>query len=290
LILDRANRAKGPVVLTSDGLATARTLLFVPGDRPDRFRKAAASGADAVVLDLEDAVAPDRKDEARGHVAAWLEAGHDAVVRINAVGTLWHGADIEALVDILGGHAHAVMLSKTEHPGQVTAVLGSLPAGSYMIPLIETAAGVLGARAICEARGVVRPAFGHIDLAAQLGVSPDARAALVTARSTLVLAAAAADCAPPLDGVTTSIGDQALLLADIWHAVELGFTGKLCIHPSQVAAVHAALVPTAAELAWAREVLAVSGDGSAVAHNGQMIDRPVLLRAQRLVELAKRTA
>jgi citrate lyase subunit beta/citryl-CoA lyase len=273
-------------MLNSDGLAAARTLLFVPGNRPDRFGKAAASGADAVVLDLEDAVAPDRKDMARGHVLAWLEAGHDAVVRINGVGTRWHADDVEAL----HGHARAVMLPKGEEPGQVTGVLDSLPAGSLVIPLIETAAGVLNARAICEAHGVIRPAFGHIDFAAQLGISPDRRSALVTARSTLVLAAAAADCAPPLDGVTTTIGDQDRLIADIRHAVELGFTGKLCIHPSQVAVVHAALLPTAEELAWARDVLAVSGDGSAVAHNGQMVDRPVLLRARRLVNLAERPA
>jgi citrate lyase subunit beta / citryl-CoA lyase len=272
-------------MLTADSLAAARTLLFVPGDRPDRFDKAATSGADAVVLDLEDAVAPARKDDARRHVLAWLEAGHDAVVRINAVGTRWHGDDVAAL----RGHGRAVMLSKAEHPDRVAAVRDLLPAESVIMPLIETAAGVLSASAICTVDAVVRPVFGHIDLAAQLGVSPDARPALITARGTLVLAAAAAGCAPPVDGVTTTIGDANLVTADTRYAAELGFTGKLCIHPSQIAPVHAALAPTEAELAWARDILAAATDGSATAYKGQMIDLPVLTRARRLVSLATRS-
>jgi citrate lyase subunit beta/citryl-CoA lyase len=272
-------------MLTADSLATARTLLFVPGDRPDRFGKAAASGADAIVLDLEDAVAPTHKDDARRHVLAWLVAGHEALIRINAVGTPWHAEDVAAL----RGQARAVMLPKAEHPSQVAAVFDSLPPDSTIVPLIETAAGVLDASAICAVRAVVRPAFGHIDLAAQLGVSPDARPAMATARGTLVLAAAAAGCAPPIDGITTTIGDADLLTADTRYAAELGFTGKLCIHPTQIGPVHAALAPTEAELAWAHDVLTVAGDGSAVAHNAQMIDRPVLTRARRLVSLAKRS-
>jgi citrate lyase subunit beta / citryl-CoA lyase len=272
-------------MLTAESLATARTLLFVPGDRPERFGKAAASGADAVVLDLEDAVAPIHKDEARRHVLAWLGEGHEALVRINAADTPWHADDVAAL----RGRARAVMLPKAEYPDQVSAVRDALHAESAIMPLIETAAGVLHASAICAVNAVVRPAFGHIDLAAQLGVSPDARPALVTARGTLVLAAAAAGCAPPVDGVTTTIDDADLVTADTRYAAELGFTGKLCIHPSQIARVHAALTPTEIELAWARDVLAAADDGSATAHNGQMIDRPVLARARRLVSLTKRS-
>jgi citrate lyase subunit beta / citryl-CoA lyase len=272
-------------MLTAESLAIARTLLFVPGHVPDRFVKATASGADAVVLDLEDAVAPIHKDEARRHVLAWLEADHEALVRINAIGTPWHADDVAAL----RGQARAVMVPKAENPGWVAAVRDSLPANSTIMPLIETAAGVLHAGAICALDAVVRPAFGHIDLAAQLGVSPDARPALVTARSTVVLAAAAAGCAPPVDGITTTIGDIDLLTADTRHAAELGFTGKLCIHPGQIAPVHAALAPTEIEVAWARDVLAVCDDGSVTAHNGQMIDRPVLIRARRLVSLAERS-
>ncbi|MFD9740697.1 HpcH/HpaI aldolase/citrate lyase family protein [Umezawaea sp. NPDC059074] len=258
------------------GLADARTLLFVPGDRPDRFAKAAAAGAGAVVLDLEDAVAPDRKDTAREHVVAWLDAGNDAVVRINAVGTPWHEADVTALA----GRPRAIMLPKAESPDDAEAL------GTAVIVLVETTAGVLDARRICEAPGVVRAAFGHIDLSAELGVDPSSRQALLAVRTALVLASAAAGCAPPLDGVTTALDDPDLLADDTRHAVDLGFTGKLCVHPRQIAVVHAALAPTPDQVAWAREVVAAAGDGSAVAHRGRMVDRPVLLRARRLLDRA----
>lgn len=251
-------------------LAGARTLLFVPGDRPDRFGKAAASGADAVVLDLEDAVAPKRKAAAREHVARWLADGNRAVVRINAAGTPWHDDDVAAVRDL----ATALMVPKAERAAD-------LPPGE-LIPLVETAAGITNAREICAAPGVIRAAFGSVDLAAELGVDPGSYYALLHARSALVLAAAAAGCAPPLDGVTTSLDEVGLLRADTVHAVELGFTGKLCIHPRQIEHVHAALRPSDAELDWARRVVAAANGGVSVV-DGQMIDRPVVLRAQRLL-------
>ncbi|WP_028849665.1 HpcH/HpaI aldolase/citrate lyase family protein [Thermocrispum municipale] len=251
-------------------LASARTLLFVPGNRPDRFAKAAASGADAVVLDLEDAVAPEQKPAAREHVAEWLKAGNSAVVRVNAAGTPWHDDDVAAVGDV----AMALMVPKAERAED-------LPRGT-VIPLVETAAGIDNARAVCSAPGVVRPAFGSVDLAAELGVDPASYYALLHARSALVLAAAAAGCAPPVDGVTTSLDEVGLLRADTAHAVELGFTGKLCIHPRQIEHVHAALRPTDSELDWARRVVAAADGGVSVV-DGQMVDRPVVLRAERLL-------
>ncbi|MBK1788455.1 HpcH/HpaI aldolase/citrate lyase family protein [Prauserella cavernicola] len=264
-------------------VASARTLLFVPGHRPDRFAKAAAAGADGVVLDLEDAVAAEDKDTAREHVRTWLAEGNQAVVRVNAADTEHHDADLAAL----GGLATVVMLPKAEHARDVTAAAAVLGSGTGVVPLIETADGVLRAREICAAPAAVRPAFGSIDLAAQLGVDPDSHTALATARSTLVLAAAGAGCAPPLDGVTAAIGDEARLVADTEHAVALGFTGKLCVHPRQVAAVHAALEPSADELRWARGVLAVATtDGAVGVFESTMVDRPVVLRAERLLSRA----
>lgn len=256
-------------------LTTARTLLFVPGDRPDRFAKAAASGADAVVVDLEDAVAPAAKDEARANAVSWLAAGNPAVVRVNAVGTPWHQADVAALAAL----APAIMLPKAERAAD-------LALGPAVIPLVETAAGVVSAAALCAAPGVLRPAFGSIDLATQLGVDPDSHPALLHARSALVLAAALAGCAPPIDGVTTALDDPDAVRRDTAHAVELGFTGKLCVHPRQVARVHDALRPTEEELAWATRVLAGSADGSAVAVDGHLVDRPVVERAERLLARA----
>lgn len=169
----------------------SRSFLFVPGDRPDRFAKAAASGADVVVLDLEDAVAPGRKEQAREHVRHWLSGGNRAVVRINAAGTPWHDDDVAAV-----GAAVAVMVPKAEEP---------LDLGVPTIPLIETAAGVLNAVAICAGKCVLRPALGSVDLAAQLGVDHRSHEALRHARSDLVLAAAAAGCGAPIDGVTTAL-------------------------------------------------------------------------------------
>ncbi|WP_367115217.1 CoA ester lyase [Actinophytocola sp.] len=228
------------------------------------------------MIDLEDAVAPAAKDAARAHAVSWLTAGNSAVVRINAVGTPWHGADVAALAAL----APAIMLPKAERAAD-------LALGPAVIPLVETAAGVTAAAELCAARGVVRPAFGSIDLAAQLGVDPSSHTALLHARSALALAAAAAGCAPPVDGVTAALDDPDALRRDTEHAVELGFTGKLCVHPRQIAPVHEALRPSEAELAWARRVLTAATDGSAIAVDGHLVDRPVLQRAERLLNRAR---
>src|SRR5260370_5059143 len=122
-------------------VAGARTFLFVPGDRPDRFGKAAASGADAVILDLEDAVSPDRKDQAREHVHRWLAPCRQAMVRINAAGTPWHVSD----VSMVGAHPDAVlatMVPKAQDPAELASLSRTLPAGMAIIPLIETTAGL----------------------------------------------------------------------------------------------------------------------------------------------------
>jgi len=265
----------------NDPIATARTLLFVPGHRPDRFGKAVASGADAVILDLEDAVGPDRKDEAREHVGTWLDAGHDAVVRINAAGTPWYDDDIA----MAAGRARAVMVPKAEDRALLDALSRRLPAETGIIPLIETAIGVAQATAVCGAPSVVRPAFGNVDLAAQLGVDHRSHEALRYARGAVVVAAAAAGCGAPVDGVTTGIDDEAALRADLDHAIALGFTGKLCIHPRQVDVANRACTPSPGEIEWARGVLAAA-DGSVTVHNGQMIDRPVVLRARAILARA----
>ncbi|MFG2520337.1 HpcH/HpaI aldolase/citrate lyase family protein [Streptomyces sp. NPDC048527] len=253
-------------------IAAARTLLFVPGHRPDRFEKAAGAGADAVIIDLEDAVAPDAKDAARRHAADWLARGRDAVVRINAPGTSWWDADL----DLVTAFGCPVMLPKAEDP-EVIARIAEVCA---VIPLVETAAGTERALDVCCAPGVVRAAFGSVDLATELGVRHDDTLALAYARSRLVMACAAAGVAPPLDGVTTALDDDALA-QDLQHARRLGFGGKLCIHPKQLPAVTAGFAPTDEELAWARKVLAAGDAVSAV--DGVMVDRPVQERARRLL-------
>lgn len=256
---------------------TARTLLFVPGNRPERFDKAAAAGADLVVLDLEDAVAPAEKEQARAAVAAWLAEGHAAAVRVNGADTPWHDDDVAAVA----GHAAALVLPKAE-PGEALTRLG---AGSIpVLALVETAAGVLDARAVAATPGVRRLAFGSFDLASELGVDPADQLALTSARSQLVFASAAAGIAGPVDGVRGAVDDEEGLREEAGIARRLGFTGKLCIHPRQVGPVADVLRPSEAELAWARSVLAAAEGIDGVAKvDGQMVDKPVVDRARRLL-------
>jgi citrate lyase subunit beta/citryl-CoA lyase len=263
----------------NERIAAARSLLFVPGHRPDRFAKAAVSGADVVVLDLEDAVDADHKAAARRHVRGYLAAGHQVVVRINAPGTSWFHDDMAAV----GQLAAAVMVPKADDPEVLGAVAGLLPNGAGLIPLIETATGILHAHAVCDVPSVVRPAFGSVDLAAQLGVDHRSAVALRHARASVVLAAAAAGRAAPIDGVTTALVDDVAVDADIREAIALGFTGKLCVHPHQVDIVNRAFTPATADVEWARSVIAASADGSVAVHEGQMIDRPVILRAKNIL-------
>ncbi|MFD5249934.1 HpcH/HpaI aldolase/citrate lyase family protein [Amycolatopsis sp. NPDC058340] len=256
-------------------VANARTLLFVPGHRPDRFTRAAASGADAVVLDLEDAVGAGSKAQARAHVRSWLHQGNRALVRINAPETPWYEADCELIREF----GCPVMLPKAEDPSHVDG----LPA---VVPLLETALGIEHAVAVCSMPGVIRPAFGSVDLAAQLGIDHRSHEALRYARSSIVLAAAAAGCAAPIDGVTTALHDEATLRADLDEAVTIGYTGKLCIHPDQVGIANLRLRPTDSEIEWARSVLTDATNDSVTVSDGEMVDRPVLLRARAILARA----
>lgn len=266
----------------SPDVRTARSLLFVPGDRPDRFDKALASGADVVVVDLEDAVAPDAKATARDAVASALAAGARLAVRVNGVGTPWHDDDLA----LARRHGAAVVLPKAD-----AASVATLPAEATVVALVESARGLLDAPAVAAAPAVVRLALGHLDLAAELGVSPDARPVVDAARVALLTASVAAGLAGPVDGVTPQVRDTGRLAADLAAATAVGCAGKLCIHPGQVEAVHAALAPSDDDLAWARRVLAAeAADGAGVLLvDGQMVDAPVLVRARRVVALAPPT-
>jgi citrate lyase subunit beta / citryl-CoA lyase len=269
----------------TSALTTARTLLFVPGHRPDRFAKAAASGADAIILDLEDAVGPDLKGQARQAVRDWLRQGGDGIVRINPPGTDMYTDDLTALADA----PRTVMLPKAT-PDATADVLHRLPAGSTVVALIETAAGVLDAAATARTPGVLRLALGNVDLGAELGIDPDDHDALRTARSTLVLAAAAAGLTPPVDGVTTTLDDPAVLTDDVHRAAALGFTGKLCIHPRQIQPTHRALAPAADQITWAQRVVDATGDGNVTVLDGKMLDKPVIDRARRILHRAHQAA
>lgn len=237
-----------------------------------------------MILDLEDAVAVDAKATARAAVSAFLDTGAQVVVRINGTETQWCADDLAALAQ----RRCAVMVPKAHSVDQLTRVAAALPSGTALIPLIETARGVAGAAALCGAESVVRAAFGSVDLGAELGVDPDSHTALQYARSAVVLGSAVAGCAAPLDGVTTDLADGGRLAADLEHAATLGFTGKMCIHPTQVHDVNQRFTPTDSELRWAeRVVTAAAGDG-ACALDGKMVDKPVVDRARGLLERARR--
>lgn len=261
-----------------DIVAGARSLLFVPGDRPDRFAKAAGSGADAIVLDLEDAVAPEAKAGARDAVAQWLAAGAASVVRINGTGTDWHAEDIA----MVARYRCAVMVPKARSAAHLSEISNRLPADTPLIALIETAQGVLAAAETCAVDAVVRAAFGSVDLGAELGIDPDDHDSLQYARSALVMSSAAAGRAAPLDGVTTAVHDDEPVIADARRAARLGFGGKLCIHPQQVGIVNSQFSPSADEQDWARRVIAAAADGGARTVDGRMVDKPVTDRAARI--------
>src|SRR5512141_1622852 len=267
----------------SRGGRIARSYLFVPGARPDRFDKALAAGADRVILDLEDAVPPDGKDAARAAVAAWISPERPVAVRINAAGTPWFADDVKACTD---AGVNAIVLPKAEGPDVIAGLVGAMPGHAAVLPLIETAQGLWNALEIARAPGVERLLFGTLDFQLDLGIRDDG---LVHARSELVVVSRVAGRAPPVDGVTPSFDDAAVLARDATRARALGFGGKLCIHPRQVAAVNAAFRPTAEEIAWARRVVEADArvQGAAVAVDGKMVDRPVLLKARAILAEAE---
>ncbi len=257
--------------------------LFVPGDRPERFGKAAASGADAVILDLEDGVAPQNKSAARAAVARHgLGPSVPVWVRINAHGSPWFADDVAALRE---ASIDAVMLPKTEGAAQVEALTASFGRSMPVVALIETAAGLADLAAALRAGNVIGAAFGSLDYALDLG-SDTHWQTLLFARSEIVLRSRLAGLAAPIDGVCPTTDDAGPVTADATAAAGLGFGGKLAIHPRQVAAIAAAFMPGEANIAWAREVVAVAGDGNPVKVAGQMVDRPVLERARRILARA----
>lgn len=266
-----------------DLLAAAVTWLFVPASRPDRFPKALASGAEAVVVDLEDAVAAPDKARARENLREHRPeaAGTPVVVRVNARNGPEHAADMAAC---RAQPPAAVVLPKTESVDDVAAVreAGGLP----VLPLIETARGLVNLPGIAAAPGVARLLFGSVDLALDLSVTDDA--ALDSARSDLVRWSAACGLPQPVDGVSTAVRDAEAVARAARRSSAWGFGGKLCVHPAQLAPVRAAFAPGDEELRWAARVLAAAPAGSAAVVDGEMIDRPVVERARRLLQRADR--
>ncbi len=267
--------------------AAARTLLFVPGNRPERFAKAAATAADLVIVDLEDAVPEDSKTTARGCVTQWLCADGRSAVRVNGTNSVHYHQDVSALAGLPG--LAAVVVPMADDPAALATPHQRLGRDVEIVALIETALGVVRAVELASTPGVSRLAFGHLDFAADIDSSIENEAMLM-ARSLLVVASKAAGLPGPVDGVITALDDPTVSAADAARARGLGFAGKLCIHPNQVEAVNAAFTPSQEKIAWARRIIGLSTAGGAVRVDGHMVDAPVILKARSILARAKETA
>jgi citrate lyase subunit beta/citryl-CoA lyase len=271
-------------------LGFCSNFLFVPGTRPDRFAKALDSGANSVILDLEDAVAAEDKETARNAIqAAWpsftAEQKKRLIIRSNSPGSQFYSADLMLAqkLDIA-----CLLIPKSESADEINGAALVLP-NTALIPMIETAIGLDHLREIANANQVIRLALGNLDLQADLGMVCDPQETeLQTARYQIVLASRVAQIAPPIDGVTPSTDDLVRIQDDAQRAKRMGFGGKLCIHPMQVGIVKAAFMPSEDELAWANRVIEadIASHGGAVKLDGRMIDRPVVLLAQRTLAIA----
>ena len=287
-------------------MSVARSHLYVPGDKPEVLAKALGRGADALIVDLEDAVAPASKDAARKVVAQWLSglpaAADNPVqvwIRINS-GDMGH-TDVRA---VLSPAVTGVVAAKTESAEELVALHAvltamedkiELPAGSIgVVPLLESANAVLNALSIAKAPRVQRLQVGEADLRADIGVElgADGRE-LLYVRSQVVLISAAAGIDPPVGPVDTNFRDTEALAESTRAVKRMGYVGRACIHPAQAAIVNEVFTPTADEVAAAKDLIArfdaamAAGDGVCLDAQGRMVDEAVVRQARRTLSLAR---
>ena len=277
-----------------DPLSRVRSALFTPGTEAARLRKAITTGADVCIFDLEDSVPLAHIGEAREIVREALEelAGRARIwLRVHPASSAEMAEDLRT---IPLSTLEAVVLPKASHRDDVEACRRAmkqarLPAELPVVPLIESAAGVLACAAIAEVTGVALLAFGRFDLAADLGVDPEGNgAALAVARASVVLASTAERLGPPLDSPWLKIADLGGLRAAAERARADGFGGMLLIHPSHVTTVNEVFSPTADEIAWAQGIVgssaeAESGGRGAYARDGEMVDEAIVKRARAIL-------
>lgn len=272
-----------------------RSVLFVPGNRPGRFHKALAAGADAVCIDLEDAVAPSRKDAARVAVARFLgerfEGSGDGdgavrvVVRVNDITSGEGGRDAAALAECPA--PEAFMLPKVRTGEDVQRAARLLPSAAVLLPLIETARGLANAPEIAACDPVAGVVFGGFDLAIELGAEP-CWEALLYGRSRVVHAAALGEV-PAIDMPSRDFVEMTGLREEAARARRLGFAGKAAIHPAQIPVIHEVFAPSADEVRRARDILEAdrTAGGGAASLEGRMVDRPVVEAARRIMQRAR---
>lgn len=256
--------------------------LFVPANRADRFEKAAASGADAIIVDLEDALAPDLKEAARGNLGGLGSLTVQAFVRINAMGTPWFSGDLDAL---RATGCRLICLPKVENRDLIEEVVGILGKDIAILAQIETASGLLSAASIAAHPNVIQLAFGPADFFLDMGTAASPQLTSY-ALSCLAVASRSAGKALPLDGPAFAINDQDVLARECALAAAAGAGGKLCIHPSQVASILTSFSPSAKDIEWAKGIVAADQDGAAQMVDGQMIDAPIVARARSVLSRA----
>lgn len=254
-------------------------VLFTPGDRPERFEKGLKASRGALILDLEDGVAPERKSEARDAVAAWIASGNHPLVRVNAVRSQAFRDDVARLFDV---SISAILIPKAESATDVEAVRSIWPSAS-LYPLIESPLGLAQVAEIARHAGVRQLCFGALDLHAACGMRFPQQSFLDYCRIQLVVASKVARIAPPVDTPYPGYQDSAAVTQDAAAAARLGFNAKLCIHPAQLEPVNAAFRPSAEDTQWAREVVEASRKGGAVTVGGAMVDAPVVASAQQIL-------
>lgn len=280
-----------------------RSWLYVPGSSGERLRRAGDRGADALIVDLEDGVAPAEKQSARAAVAAWLKSGPSITpqiwVRINSGQLGLNDASAVVAPELVGVCAPKV--ENRDELEELDAVLragerrNGLPDGRIRVcPLIESAAGLEALREIVRAPRVHVLQIGEIDLAADLAMQPQPGGfELLAIRTGVVVASRAAGLAPPMGAVSPNFRDLDAFRADAHLLARLGFWGRACIHPAQIPVVHELCAPSAADVEAAREVLRLfdealaRGQGAAVDAQGRMLDEATVRAARHTLELAR---
>ena len=274
-----------------DGAGPVLTLLYVPGDRPERVAKALASAADVVIVDLEDAVAPGHKDAARTAMLVALDGVTRPVqVRVNALGTPWHAADVAALADLPA--TVGARVPKVEAADDVVSLAAALP-GRDLHLLLESALGVERAYELaCASEQVAGIGLGEADLRSDLGVADET--GLTFARSRVVLAARAAGLPAPAMSAYVNVRDLQGLRASCLAGRVLGFLGRTAIHPAQLDVITEAFTPSAEEVQRARAVVervgsaSAVGSGTVVLEDGTFLDVAMVEQARRVLAIAER--
>ena len=273
----------------TDSVRHACSFLFVPATQPERLPKALASGADLVIADWEDAVAPADKERARNALADALTAlpapqRARLLVRINSEATPWFAADLQALAQLTAQGLAGAVVPKAERAQTLQAVARAAGPQAALVPLVESVAGLAAADALAAAPQVARLAFGHLDFQVDAGMAcAEDEQELLPVRMALVLASRRAGLAAPIDGVPVDTRNPERMGRDAERARRMGFGGKLCIHPAQVPVLHAAFDPDEAAVTHAqrvRQALEQAGGGVCVL-DGRMVDAPVLAQAEQ---------